>query len=130
MLFEMPRIGAAILRHLGGYVEMFEAEASGALQSIRQRAVLAALALGSGLISVLMALLWIIAATWEGPYRLLVIGSLCAVFGFVAVTAVAGASRERDPVFGRLRSEWNADRSLLFGRVYSADDGDEGDERA
>ena len=64
----------------------------------------------AGMLALMMGCVWVIAATWDGPNRMLAVGALC--IGFVLVTiigvsyAAGGGSRAS---FEGLRAEWRSD---------------------
>jgi uncharacterized membrane protein YqjE len=111
----LRRMVPVLLRHLGGYVALFEIEARHAATLIQRRLLLAAIGLISALLSVCLVIVWIVAAAWDGPYRLWVIGGLVAVFAITAIGTIAGAVRDRGGTFDRLKAEWAADRQLIPG---------------
>jgi uncharacterized membrane protein YqjE len=112
------RIGKALAEHACGYAELLAAEAAEAAPLIRRRLVLNALAAGCGVLSGLFALLWVIAATWDGPYRLWTIGGFVVLFGLGAVGCATAAGSRKMQLFSRLRLEWAADRAL-FNQVIA-----------
>jgi uncharacterized membrane protein YqjE len=111
------RLVPALLRHLGAYGDLFVDEAADAVRDLRRQLLGLALLLTSGGVAALMACVWVIAATWDGPHRLQVIGALC--IGFVLI-ALAGAWYAHSAVvpgrprpFERLRAEWREDLRQL-----------------
>jgi hypothetical protein len=117
VLEALSRLAPALLRHLFAYGELVRDEAGDALRLWRRQALGCALAVGAGLITLLMACVWVIAATWDGPYRLRAIGALGGGFAVIAAIGAWYASTGLRPgqprPFERLRSEWNADLEQL-----------------
>lgn len=113
-MFEaLQRLAPALLRHLMAYGELLCDEAGDALRQSRRRALGLAVTVAAGVMALALACLWAIAASWDGPNRLLVVGSLCGVF---VVVALIGAAYARGAVvrpFERLRSEWKNDMREL-----------------
>ena len=113
-MFEaLQRLAPALLRHLIAYGDLLCEEAGDALRQSRRRALGLAVTVAAGVMALALACLWAIAASWDGPNRLLVVGSLCGVF---VVVAVIGAAYARGAVvrpFERLRSEWKSDMREL-----------------
>jgi len=117
VLEALQRLAPAVLRHLVAYVELLCEETGDALRQSRRRALGLAVTAAAGLMALSLACVWAIAVSWDGPNRLLVVGSLC--FGFVIV-ALIGAAYARGAIpagrsapFERLRAEWRADMREL-----------------
>lgn len=117
VLEALPRLAPAVMRHLIAYGELLCEETGDALRQFRRRAVGLAVAAAAGAMALLLGSVWAIAATWDTPYRLATVGSLCVAFAFVALVAViyirglmaAGVPRP----FERLHAEWRADMQQL-----------------
>jgi uncharacterized membrane protein YqjE len=68
------------------------------------------------LFAVFMACLGVIAYTWDTPYRVAAIAWMGGGFLIVAVAAAvyrARIVREKAPILGSVREQWQADRALL-----------------
>lgn len=117
MLEVLQRLAPAVLRHLIAYGELLYEETGDALRQSRRRAVGFAVTVAAGATALVLACLWAIAASWDGPNRLVVVGALCIAFVVVAVIAAAytrgtGLTGTTAP-FDRLRAEWRADMREL-----------------
>ena len=106
----LPRLLQALLRHLFAYGELAYEEGVLAAQRLRRRLLGAAIACMAGMLALMMGCVWVIAATWDGPNRMLAVGALC--IGFVLVTIIgvsyAAGGGSRAPFEG-LRAEWRSD---------------------
>ena len=113
MLEALQRLAPALLRHLIAYGELLRDETGDALRQSRRRAIGLAVTVAAGSMAVVLACLLAIAASWDGPNRLAVVGALCGTFALVAVTAAfysrGGVVAGRAAPFERLRAEWRAD---------------------
>ncbi|HWW21943.1 MAG TPA: hypothetical protein VNZ06_14175 [Steroidobacteraceae bacterium] len=117
MLEALQRLAPAVLRHLIAYGELLCEEAGDALRQSRRRALGLAVTVTAGVMALSLACVWAIAASWDGPNRLAVVGMLCFSFVIVALAGAAyarGAVQPGRPVpFERLRAEWQADMREL-----------------
>jgi hypothetical protein len=117
MLEALQRLAPAVLRHLIAYGELLCEEAGDALRQSRRRALGLAVTVTAGVMALSLACVWAIAAGWDGPNRLTVIGALCLSFVVVALIGAAYARAARLPdrpaPFERLRAEWQADMREL-----------------
>jgi hypothetical protein len=113
MLEALQRLAPALLRHLMAYGELLCEEAGDALRQSRRRAVGLAATVAAGVMALSLGCLLAIAASWDGPNRLTVVGLLCG--GFIAVTLISavyargGRVTGRAAPFERLREQWQAD---------------------
>lgn len=109
----IPRLTQAFLRHVFAYGELLCEESTAAWRLGRRRALGWGVTCIGGLMALVLGCLWVIAATWNGPSRLVAVGSLCIGFGLVAVVGAlyAGGGRASGAPrpFERLREEWRAD---------------------
>ena len=112
----LNRALSAVVRHVNGYVDLIEAEAAAAARSVMTRIAMAIAGLLASLLFVAFGALWIVAAAWDQPYRLWVIGGVCLAFALAAAAAFVAAFREREGVFDRVRAEWAADRAAFSAR--------------
>ncbi|HEX4025221.1 MAG TPA: hypothetical protein VHX52_11050 [Steroidobacteraceae bacterium] len=106
----LPRLLQAVLRHLFAYGELLCQELVAAARRGRRRLWGAAVAVIAGLMALGLGCLWVIAATWDGPDRLIAVGALCVGFALIAIIGAvyAGRGAAARP-FERLRAEWRAD---------------------
>ncbi|HWG77951.1 MAG TPA: hypothetical protein VN660_14325 [Steroidobacteraceae bacterium] len=106
----LPRLLQVLLRHLFAYGELAYEEGVLAARRLRRRLLGAAIACVAGMLALMMGCVWVIAATWDGPNRMLAVGALCV--GFVLVTIIgityAAGGGGRVP-FDALRAEWHRD---------------------
>jgi uncharacterized membrane protein YqjE len=117
VLEALQRLAPAVLRHLIAYGDLFCEEAGDALRQSRRRALGLAVTVTAGVMALSLACVWVIAASWDGPNRLVVVGVLCIAFVIVALAGVAYARGATVPgraaPFERLKAEWQADRREL-----------------
>jgi hypothetical protein len=113
VLEALQRLAPAVLRHLIAYGELLCEETGDALRQSRRRALGLAVTAAAGVMALALACVWAIAASWDGPNRLFVVGTLCVSFIIVALIGAGyarGAIASRRPApFDRLRAEWRAD---------------------
>jgi uncharacterized membrane protein YqjE len=107
----VPRLLQEVLRHLFAYGQLLHYEIIEALRQGRRRLWGAAIALTAGMMALVLGCLWVIAATWDGPNRLIAVGALCVGFLLIAIVGglYAGADAGVARPFERLRAEWRAD---------------------
>lgn len=110
----LPKLMQALLRHLFAYGELAYEEGVLAAQRMRRRLLGAAIACMAGMLALMMGCVWVLAATWDGPDRLLAVGALCVGFLLMALIGVAYAAGggSRAP-FQQLRAEWRSDLQQL-----------------
>lgn len=117
MLNELPRLGVALVRHLVAYGDLAADEAQVAFRVLSQRLLGVGLAVAAGALSILLACIWVIALTWDGPYRIRTIALMWLVFtGLAALLWFGNRHRARpdeSPPFARLSAEWETDRMIL-----------------
>jgi hypothetical protein len=117
VLEALQRLAPAVLRHLIAYGELLCDEAGDALRQSRRRALGLAVSVTAGVMAVALACVWVIAANWDGPNRLTVVGALCGAFVVITLVGVAYARGGRPPgataPFERLKAEWQADMREL-----------------
>lgn len=106
----LPRLLQALLRHLFAYGELAYEEGLLAARRLRRRLLGAAIACMAGMLALMMGCVWVLAATWDGPNRLLAVGALCIGFVLVAIIGItyAAGGGARVPFEG-LRAEWHND---------------------
>lgn len=117
MIEALLRLFPALLRHFVAYGDLFADEAAASVRVLRRQLLGAAVVLTAGGVAALMACVWVIAATWEGPHRLQAIGALCIGFALVALGGVwfanSGVLPGQSRPFERLRAEWRQDLTQL-----------------
>ncbi len=107
----LPRLLQALLRHLFAYGELAYEEGVLAAQRMRRRLLGAAIGCMAGMLALMMGCVWVIAATWDGPNRMVAVGALCIGFLLIAMIGIAygfGGDSARVP-FEQLRAEWHND---------------------
>ena len=116
VLEALPRLALAVLQHLIAYGELLFEESVEAAGRLRRAVIGLAIAAAAAFIAAELGCVWIIAATWNGPHRLIAVGALCIGFVLIAVVGgvyaafqVAGARRP----FERTRAEWQVDLAEL-----------------
>lgn len=115
-MLSLSRLVPVALRHLDAYKDIAEKEAQDAITALAGRATVAMIAIGAGMFAVSMLCVSVIAATWDGPYRIWTPAALAALFALGAVLARRELVRYRAgnaTLFPRLRRELLADRELL-----------------
>lgn len=116
MIDAVLRLVPALLRHIAGYAELFAAEAASALGGLRVQLLGIAVMLVAGSMMLMLACVWAIAATWDGPHRMQTIAGLCIGFGLATLVGLLIASRAGSgaaPPFERLSREWRHDLGRL-----------------
>jgi hypothetical protein len=125
----LRRLIPAVLRHLVAYGDLFVDEAADAVRGVRRQLLGLAVVLSAGGVAALMACIWLIAATWDGPHRLQTIGALCVGFTLIALAgawyASSGVLPGQPRPFERLHAEWREDLGQLAA-LYPSLDGIEG----
>jgi uncharacterized membrane protein YqjE len=116
MIDRLSATASIAVRHAGAYADLIASDLSVSSQDLRRQFVAAA-TLGLGiLLAAALACALAIAAAWDTPARLWVIGGLIAAallmvaLGFLRLRRVkAGAA----PLLGQTAREWDKDRRLL-----------------
>jgi hypothetical protein len=113
----LSRLVPALLRHVIAYSDLLIVETAAAGRQWRRQLLGIAILLAAGGVAALMVCAWVIAATWDGPHRLLAIGGL---FGGFVVIALGGAwyathgwTEQAPRPFERIAAEWREDMRLL-----------------
>lgn len=111
----LPKIVPLVMRHVAGYLQLLEEEASDLARLVAKRIIAILIAILAAGFSMALACVWILNAVWDTPWRQAAIASLFAVFAIATIVAVLFAIRSdaRRTPFHRLRSEWNEDRKLI-----------------
>lgn len=113
MLESLRHVVPPLLRHLGAYASLVGAEAESALATVRRRLLLALVAFFVGWLSLALGLVWLIAAVWDTPWRMWLLGGLCLGLAAVAIASASMVMRNPEEPFRKLRAEWAADRDVL-----------------
>jgi len=116
VLEALQRLAPALLRHLLAYGDLLCEETGDALRQWRRRAMGLLVAVLAGAMALALGCVWAIAAVWDSPYRMDVIGALCISFLLIAIGAglyVRTEPPSNQRLFGRLRTEWHEDRQML-----------------
>lgn len=115
----MDRLSATAsiaVRHAGAYADLIASDLSLSSQDLRRQLVAAAM-LGFGvLLAAALACALAIAAVWDTPARLWVIGGLIGAALLVAALAFLRLRRVKAnsvPLLGQTAREWDKDRRLL-----------------
>lgn len=115
----------AVLRHLDAYAEIAGADARDAAASIARRLLALLLAAAASFIALLMFCAWLLALTWDGPWRTWTAAGLALAFALAAAGLAIPVLRRRTQAdtkfFPRLRSEWHRDRELVDRALNGGD---------
>lgn len=107
----------AVFRHLRAYAEIAGADARDAAAAVARQLVVLLLAAVGALVSVLMFCAWLLALTWDGPWRAWTAAGLALLFAAAAVLLALPVIRRRDHTgaafFSRVRHEWHRDRDVI-----------------
>jgi uncharacterized membrane protein YqjE len=124
LLWLLPKLAPAVLRHLGAYAELAGQDLAEFQRTVGARLVaLAFLALAVFFV-LLSGCLLVVALTWDTPHRVAAIIWMGAVFLVAAVVAAliqAGAQRRQAPFLTTVRREWQEDR-LIVEQLLSPDE--------
>jgi membrane protein implicated in regulation of membrane protease activity len=114
-----------ILRHLEAYAEVAGEDARDAAAVVARRLLALLLAAAASFIALLMLCVWLLALTWDGPWRTWTAAGLALVFGAgAAALAIPVLRRRTNPeemLFPRVRQELKRDR-VLFDRALNGGD--------
>ena len=113
MIATISRLAPAILRHLDAYVEIAAEDARELVAAKVGRLLAVLIAAAAASFSVLMLCIWMLAVTWDGPYRAWVPAGLALIFALCAAVLAYRARRPAEKPFERLRREWRKDRELI-----------------
>jgi len=127
MSWPLSRLIPAALRHLDAYAEIAGEDARDAVAVLIGRTLVALLATAAAMISALMICAWILALTWDGPWRVWTAAGLAIAFAAaaagIAIHLLRRRTGPRSLLFSRVRREWHRDRDL-FERVLESGTGD------
>ncbi|MGH8250859.1 MAG: hypothetical protein ACREVI_09225 [Steroidobacteraceae bacterium] len=107
----------ALMRHLSAYAEVASADARDAGVLLARRIMALVLAAVAAVIALVMLCVWILALTWDGPWRAWTAAGLAIVFASaaagVAIPLLRRGSTPAPDFFHRVRGEWQRDRELI-----------------
>jgi uncharacterized membrane protein YqjE len=107
----------AILRHLQAYADIAGEDAREVATAIARRLLALLVAGAAAFVALLMACVWLLALTWDGPWRAWTAAGLALGFAAVAAGLALAVLRPRAEhrveFFSRTRFELNRDRELL-----------------
>jgi len=113
-LQKLQQIVPVLVRHLDAYVELAQQDLAAAGKALIAKTRALVLLAISAVFAITMLCLLLIAATWDGEYRLVAIGGLAAVFLVIATIAAVTLTRRRpEGAFATLRREWRQDRAVF-----------------
>ncbi len=115
----------AVLRHLDAYAEIAGEDVRDAAASVARRLLALLLAAAASFIALLMFCAWLLALTWDGPWRTWTAAGLALAFALVAAGLAIPVLRRRTQadtkLFPRLRGEWHRDRELIDRALNGGD---------
>jgi len=110
---------------LDAYAEIAGADARDAAASVARRLLALLLAAAASFIALLMFCAWLLALTWDGPWRTWTAAGLALAFALAAAGLAIPVLRRRTQAgtnfFPRLRSEWHRDRELIDRALNGGD---------
>ncbi len=116
MIDRLSATASIALRHAGAYADLIASDLSASSEDLRRQLVAAA-ALGLGiLLAAALGCVLAIAAAWDTPARLWVIGGLIVAALLVVVVSLLRLRRAKAgaaPLLGQTAREWGKDRRLL-----------------
>jgi hypothetical protein len=121
----------AVLRHLEAYAEVAGEDARDAATLLARKLAAILVAAVAAFLALLMTCVWLLALTWDGPWRNWVAAGLALAFAGLAVALALPVLRpgaEPPRFFTRIRAEFGRDRELLertFNGHQPAAHGDE-----
>lgn len=121
----LPPLVPAILRHLRAYAEVAGADARDATAVVARRLLTLLLAAAGALVALLMFCAWVLALTWEGPWRTWTAAGLALAFAAASAALAIPMLRRRTSqgtkFFSRVRHEWSRDRDLIERALNGGD---------
>jgi uncharacterized membrane protein YqjE len=115
----------AVLRHLQAYAEIAGADARDAAATVARRLLALLLAAAAAFVALLMFCAWLLALTWDGPWRLWAAAGLALAFAVAAAALAIPVLRRRakpdGKFFPRVRTELNRDRELIDRAMNGSD---------
>ena len=116
MIHRLSAVASIAVRHASAYTDLILSDLEATSAAVRSRLVTAAVMAGASVLAVVMACVWLIAATLDTAARIWVIAGLLALFLTIAAAAfwrlkvlAAGAPE----VLAQTAGEWAKDRQLL-----------------
>jgi uncharacterized membrane protein YqjE len=123
-LWSLPKAAPALMRHIGGYVELIALDLARAQREITAQVVVLAIAAICALFALFMACLAVVAYTWDTSYRVPAIAWMGGGFLVIAIVAIiyrSSLARARSPMLSDAQREWQEDRVILE-QILSADE--------
>lgn len=121
----LPPLVPAILRHLRAYAEIAGADARDAAATVARRLLTLLLAAAGALVALLMLCVWLLALTWDGPWRTWTAAGLALAFAAGSAVLAIPMLRRRTSagtkLFSRVRHEWSRDRDLIERALNGGD---------
>ena len=115
----------AVLRHLQAYAEVAGEDARDAASTVARRLLALLLAAAAAFIALLMFCAWLLALTWDGPWRLWTAAGLALAFtaaaAGLAIPVLRRRSKPDEKFFPRVRTEWSRDRALIDRALNGSD---------
>ena len=115
----------AIMRHLRAYAEVAGEDARDAAAVVARRLFVLLLAAAGAQIALLMLCAWILALTWDGPWRAWTAAGLALAFAAgaagLAIPLLRRRAKPRAVFFTRVRNEWDRDRDLIERALNGGD---------
>ena len=115
----------AVLRHLEAYAEIAGEDARDAAATVARRLLALLIAASAAFISLLMFCVWLLALTWDGPWRSWTAAGLALAFATAAAALAIPVLRRRtkpdEMLFPRVRQELNRDRELIDRALNGGD---------
>jgi uncharacterized membrane protein YqjE len=124
LLWLLPKAAPVLLRHFVAYAELAGLDLAKTQRELAAQLVASALLFIGVFFALMMGCLWVVAYTWDTPYRMTAIAWLCGGFLLVAVIAAlfrSSVSRAQSPFLASVRREWQEDRVILE-RILSSDE--------
>jgi uncharacterized membrane protein YqjE len=116
MIDRLTAVASIAVRHANAYTDLIRSDLEASSAGVRSRVVAGAVMACASVLAVMMACVWLIAATWDTAARIWVIAILLALFLTIATAAfwrlrrlAAGAPA----VLALTAGEWAKDRQLL-----------------
>lgn len=121
----LPPLVPVVLRHLRAYAEVAGEDARDAAAVVARRLLALLLAAAGALIALLMLCAWLLALTWDGPWRAWTAAGLALAFAAGSASLAIPMLRRRTSqgtrFFSRVRNEWNRDRDLIERALNGGD---------
>jgi len=116
MIERLSAVASIAVRHAGAYTDLILSDLEAASTAYGRRLAAAAVMACASLLAIVMACVWLIAATWDTAARVWVIAGLLGLF--LAIAAAAFWWLKRLMAGGRgvlpqTAGEWAKDRQLL-----------------